>query len=341
MESGRDRLLRAWDEALAGPPDQMLEHLIRDLDREGCAEEAWARFRRSAVSRLAAWSPWRRRLEVRASVARARRQQREQLDAERCLLRIRYARRAPLKDLHPGAFHAELTRVLHAAGLAVSLSLEKSPRPLVALGHPLPLGAEGSSEWADATLDRAPSSGWLEAANAAAPEGLRLLEGTVLPPYAQGSLELSARSRWFWPCAGAGREDAEARVAAFLGSASFEIEKGGKVGGQKTVKRVDVRPLVESMAWEEAGLAFATAIHHGEALNPSKLLAGILGAGAGEIQGLVRRGVDLHADPRLGQQERFAPKLKNLFEDAVLLGQGGNITLVDEDDEEPMVLGDP
>lgn len=340
MDSGRERLLEAWEEALAGAPDQMLEHLIRDLDREGCAEEAWARLRRSPAARLAAWAPWRKRLEVRASVARARRQQREQVDGERCLLRLRYARGPALAEAHPGVFHATLVQLLREAGLDLATSLEKSPRPLVALGHPLPLGAEGLSEWADATLNRAPAEGWLEAAQAAAPEGLRLLEGTVLPPYAQSSLDLALRSRWFWPCAGPERAEAEARVEAFLASEAFEIEKAGKVGGQKAVKRVDIRPLVEAMAWEAEGLAFATAIRHGEALNPAKLLAGILGREAGALQGLVRRGVDLAPDPRLAQQDRFAPKLKNIFEDAVLLGQGGNITLVDEEDDEPTVLGE-
>lgn len=339
LDTEPERLLQAWDAALGAAPDPVLEHLIRELDREGLMEEAWARFRRAPAARQAAWSPWRKRLEVRATRARALRQQREQLAADRCRLRLRYARGAALKDLHPGAFHAAFVQVLRDAGLALSMSLEKSPRPLVSLGHPLPLGAEGRSEWADATLERPPAQGWLEAANAAAPEGLRILEGTVLPPYAQESLELSRRSRWFWPCLGPARTEAEPRLEAFLRAEVFEIEKGGKVGGQKVVKRLDLRPLVESMAWEDDGLAFRTVIRLGEALNPAKLLAGILGTSPDAIQGLVRRGVDLAPDPRLARQDRFAPKLKNLFEDAVLLGQGGNITLVDEDEDEPTVLG--
>jgi hypothetical protein len=339
FNESQTRLLEAWDEAMAAPPDQMLEHLIRDLDREGCAEEAWARLRRSPCLRMGAWAPWRKRLEVRAAVARARRQQREQLDGDRCLLRIRYARGAALADLQPGPFHGLFLDALRRAGLDLAQSLEKSPRPLVALGHPLPLGAEGRGEWADATLDREPPAGWLDAANAAAPEGLAFLEGAVLPPYALGSLDLSVRSRWSWPCPPALRDPAGAAVAAFLAAPSFEIEKGGKVAGQKTVKRVEVRGLVEAMAWEGDRLAFATRIQHGEALNPARLLAGILGLQPGEIRGLVREGVDLAPDPRLKQQDRFAPKLKNLFEDAVLLGQGGNIVLVEEDDEEPTVLG--
>lgn len=336
----QSELLRRWDEALAGPPDQMLEHLIRDLEKEGLLEEAWSRFRRSSCHRKAAWAVWRRRLDVRAGVARARRQQREQLDAQRCQLRIRYARGPALKDLHPGAFHALLLATLQAAGVDLAMSLEKSPRPLLAMGHPLPLGATGLGEWADATVNQAPRDAWLAVANGAAPEGLALLEAVPLPPYAQSALELSRASRWFWPWPGGGRAEAEARTAGFLAADAFEIEKGGKVGGQKTVKRVDVRNLVESMAWEAGGLAFTTRILHGEALNPARLLAGILGVEAAAITDLERRSVELAPDPRLQQQDRFAPKLKNIYEDAVLLGAGGNITLVDEDDDEPLVLGD-
>jgi len=49
--------------------------------------------------------------------------------------------------------------------------------------------------------------------------------------------------------------------------------------------------------------------------------------------------VDLKPDARVGQAERFEPKLKNMYEDAVLLGGGSNIVLVDEDDDEPIQLG--
>jgi len=336
----QSELLRRWDEALAAPPDQMLEHLIRDLEKEGLVEEAWSRFRKSPDCRLPGWAVWRKRLEVRAGIARARRQQREQLDGQRCQLRLRYARGPALKDVQPGAFHALLLDALQDAGLDLALSLEKSPRPLLAMGPPLPLGATGQGEWADATLNQSPSEGWMAVANGAAPEGLALLEALLLPPYAQSALELSCASRWFWPWPGGARAEAEARTAGFLAAASFEIEKGGKVGGQKTVKRVDVRSLVASMAWEEGGLAFTTRILHGEALNPARLLAGILRVEAAAITGLERRSVELAPDPRLQQQDRFAPKLKNIYEDAVLLGAGGNITLVEEDDDEPLVLGD-
>ena len=75
------------------------------------------------------------------------------------------------------------------------------------------------------------------------------------------------------------------------------------------------------------------------AVNPLKLLGAVLGLEPADITGLVRTGVDYDPDPRLGQADRFEPKLKNMYEDAVLLGGGSNIVLVDEDDDEPTILG--
>ncbi len=78
--AGLHPLLRRLDDALTRPPDQMLEHLFRDIEKEGLVEEAWSRFRRAPQTSTPAWKPWRRRMDIRAGVARARRQQREQVD---------------------------------------------------------------------------------------------------------------------------------------------------------------------------------------------------------------------------------------------------------------------
>jgi hypothetical protein len=93
------------------------------------------------------------------------------------------------------------------------------------------------------------------------------------------------------------------------------------------------------MHWEDSLLGFATRMGVHQAINPLKLLGAILGVEVTRIVGLVRTGVDLEPDPRLGQAERFQPKLKNMYEDAVLLAGGSNIILVDEDDDEPIHLG--
>jgi hypothetical protein len=93
------------------------------------------------------------------------------------------------------------------------------------------------------------------------------------------------------------------------------------------------------MQWDGALLRFEMRLDPGQALHPAKLLGGILGCDPAGITGLVRSRIDLAADPRLGQAERFEPKLKNMFEDAVLLKAGPSLKIIDEDDDEPLRLG--
>ena len=110
-------------------------------------------------------------------------------------------------------------------------------------------------------------------------------------------------------------------------------------GAAKAEAPLDLRTIVLEARLEAAVLTFATRLGALHALNPLKVLGALFTLQAAELQGLVRTGVDLKADPRLGQAERFEPKLKNMFEDAVLLGGGSNITLVDEDDDDPILVG--
>jgi len=102
---------------------------------------------------------------------------------------------------------------------------------------------------------------------------------------------------------------------------------------------LDQRLLIPEMHWDQDTLGFTTRMESLQAINPLKVLGAILHLDHAGIHGLVRTQVDLKADPRLGQAERFEPKLKNMYEDAVLLGGGSNIVLVDDDDDEPTILG--
>ena len=117
------------------------------------------------------------------------------------------------------------------------------------------------------------------------------------------------------------------------------MEKAGKTGGQKGVKRVEIRSLVEAMAWREGALEFTTRLAAGQATNPRKLLAAILGVEPGAVAALERLRLDLAEDPRLLQADRYEPKLHNMFEDAVLLDSGPHIKVFDGDDDDPIVLG--
>jgi hypothetical protein len=100
---------------------------------------------------------------------------------------------------------------------------------------------------------------------------------------------------------------------------------------------VEVRHLVLGMAWEGRDLVFSTSVLQGHALNPKKMLAGILG---GDAPGALRRlRMDMRGDARLPRHDKYAHKLKNLYEDAILLESGPAVRAMDgEDDDEVITL---
>ena len=96
-------------------------------------------------------------------------------------LRVRYAKGDDLRF----ASHLDVTRCfqrgLRRSGLAVCYSEGFSPHPRVSFGPPLPLGVVGEGEYLDAALEAKPADQWIDALNRALPQGLRVLEGRVVP----------------------------------------------------------------------------------------------------------------------------------------------------------------
>jgi hypothetical protein len=167
------------------------------------------------------------------------------------------------------------------------------------------------------------------------PDGLQIHRWDILPSYASEVGELALLSRWRWEVPPVQRIQVEAKVAAFLERGVWPWDRGPS----KSDAPLDLRVLVPEMRCEKGVLRFATSMGAFHAINPLKVLGAVLDLNPVGIEGLIRMGVDLKPDPRLDRAERFVPKLKNMYEDAVLLGGGSNITLVDEDDDEPIRLG--
>jgi hypothetical protein len=314
--------------------------IITALAGEGRLEHAWLILRQTRPD-PALWAGLQARMKAVLEQSRTRRMSLWQTDPNRTTLRLRFSVMAPASAQHPSGLLALLARTLMEAGLPVAVGLEKSLRPAIHLGHPLPPLAEGCSEWADVVLlqpVRTPLPELPALVNARAPQGLALLQFLQVPNYASPVAELCRAADWRWTCPEPWLDPARERMDAFIRSETFEMEKTGKIDGQKGAKRVDIRPLLEDCRWAGADLLFRTRIAPGEAANPRKLLAAILGAGP-ELGQLTRTAVELAEDPRLLQAEKFQPKLHNMFEDAVLLGSESNIRIVEDDDDEPMVLG--
>ena len=329
--------LQAFQGTLASaPPDaETLRRLLKDLEQEQHLEHALTVFKQARLEPVR-WAGVLAELRAAVAKSRVRRMSLWQVDPHRRTLRLRFSVAQPVCGEQSRALVNLLAKLLMDAGLPVAMGLEKSPRPAVHLGHPLPLEVAGQREWADAVLQEAPGVP-LEALpaliNRQAPEGLRILQCALVPNYASPVSDLCRRGFWQWQCPEALLAAAQERIEAFMVADRFEIEKPGKVDGNKGAKRTDIRPLLGALQWQGALLQFQTRIGPGEAANPRKLLAAILGSGPEAIQGLVRTDVELIEDPRLLQAEKFTPKLHNMFEDAVLLNSGSNIRIIDDDDE--------
>jgi radical SAM-linked protein len=246
-----------------------------------------------------------------------------------------------MAQCNPPALLAALAAAFACAGNPLAMGSEKRPRPIAGLAYPLPLGAEGLEEWADVTLEASledsPTAA-LARLSSSCPEGLEILGIEPIPHYASPVAELCQTAHWRWPCPAGLLKEAKAKMAAFEESDKFQITKTGKVDGQKASKSIEVRRLVKEIRWEGSALHFSTAIEQGQALNPQKLIAGILGVPPEEAQGLQRLRIELKRDPKLDSPDKYAHKLRNLYEDAVLLETSSNIVLCDEDDDEPIVL---
>jgi radical SAM-linked protein len=320
------------------PPD--LEVWIGALQAEDLVVEAWELCRalgrgaadKTALEALAA------RLAPLAAAAQRQRSARWQLDTRRVLIRFSYAKADGVLSFDEGDLHAIFLEAFRLEGLPLLLDLGKRPRPLLSVGLPLASGAGGLAESMDAVLKQEPEedpAALMTRLNRRLPQGLRLHQWVSLPEYASPVSDLALLAHWRWEVPVDLGPPVGARASSFLEAGQWLWDRGSSHPGGP----VDLRNLLSELRWENPTLFFSTRMGPFQAINPLKVLEAILGIELRHIAGLVRTGVDLKPDPRLGQADRFQPKLKNMYEDAVLLGAGSNIILVDEDDDEPIILG--
>lgn len=330
----------------AVPEPASFQGVIRDLDAEGLLETALAALKRrhpgTGREKGRGWGAIRARMDQAVARTRDQRMAQWQVDPLRRLIRVHFQVLGPATSLNPPGLIQAFARALQAAGLPLAMGMEKSPRPMITLAHPLPLGVEGHGEWVDITLRRpleSPLRDLPDTLAAHLPAGLSLLEAVEVPTVSSPVSELSIEARWSWPCPSPQIALAQQAFAAFRDASSWELEKPGKSEGQKVLKRQEVRHHVKEVAWEGPVLTLVTVLAGGLALNPQKLIAGVLGIEPAQIQGLARTEVRLGPDPRLQNTYKYETKLSNLYEDAVLLECGNGPALLDEEDDEPLHLG--
>ncbi len=273
-----------------------------------------------------------------AQKARDRRLAFWQMDTRRCRVRLECAKEPPAITFDDGAIHAILLQAFRLEGLPLALDLGKRPRPLLSLSLPLPSGAAGQAEPVDAVFRREPEgtpADLMGRLNQRLPEGLRVHRWQIHPEHASPLMELALASHWCWAAPPPIRSRIKAGIQAFRDRQPWPWRR--KEGDSEAA--LDLHTVLTALDLTDDGLRFTTAMGPHLAINPLKVLAAVLGGEAMDYQGLVRLSVDQKADPRVGQADRYQPKLKNMYEDAVLLGGGSNVVLIDEDDDEPIHLG--
>lgn len=254
-----------------------------------------------------------------------------------CTLRLRFAVLGAMAECHPPVLLNKLTSVFCNAGMPLAMGNEKRPRPIARLAYPLPPGVEGMQEWADVTLDAGlsdPMDVVTARLKSCCPEGLEILGAEQIPHFASPVDELCETAHWRWFCPDLLFHAARSKIGAFANSESFQITKTGKVGGKKGAKSAEVRHLVQELRWDGASLSFSTRIVQGQALNPLKVLAAILDVEPGQLGVFRRERIDFKADHKISRSDKYAHKLRNLYEDAVLLESSPNIRVYHDDDDE-------
>lgn len=270
--------------------------------------------------------------------AQQRRAARWQLDSHRVTVRLHYAKSGTALGFDDGDLHALFLHAFRLEGLPLALDLGKRPRPLVGLGPPLPAHVGGAMEGLDLVLRREPAEApalLLARLNERLPEGLCCTQWEVLPAFATPLADLSLAAHWCWEVPAELKAGVAQTVATFLAAEAWPWQRSDA----KTEGIVDLRKFLLEPTWAETRLEFRTPMGSYMGLNPLKALGALLDLPPTAIAGLQRTSIGLRPDARLAQADRFAPKLKNMYEDAVLLAGGSNITLVDEDDDEPLLLG--
>jgi len=294
------------------PDSYNLERIVNELSNEQFIEYGWLMLKQARLDPYV----WK---NVKIHIKNVRR---NRTNPGHLLIRIRFKITAPAYTNNYITLQHTLGQALMDAGLPVVMGLEKTPRLAVKLGYHLPLCTEGHNELADATLlgpIKASLSDLPKLINFYTPQGVCILEVTQINNHASSVADLCHKAHWQWICKKELLNQIGNKIDFFVKSKQYNVEKIVKINGKSTIIQVDIRNLFENCIWDGQNLRFQTTITPGQASNPNKLLASILGNTTNPAGNLSRIKIELKNDLRLLQAHKFGIKLHNIYEDAIVL----------------------
>lgn len=160
-------------------------------------------------------------------------------------LRLRYAKRGPLRFTSTRDFQRALERALRRTGVPMAYSQGFNPHPRISYTNAAPTGTASEAEYAELAVTTVLDPEKVRAAlDEALPPGLDVLE--VVEVRAPDLAERLQASVWVVELPGVGEEQAREAAAALLGAETVEVSRLTKSGmrtfdARGPVLRLDVR----------------------------------------------------------------------------------------------------
>lgn len=156
-------------------------------------------------------------------------------------LRLRYAKRGPLRFTSHRDVARAFERALRRAGVPMAFSQGFSPHPKISWIGAAPTGAASEAEYLEIqVVTEVDPNALVGAVDAALPPGLDLLEAVAAT--APSLVDAIEASHWRIELPGVSREELLAAVAQLLAAGQVHVERLTKQG----MRTIDVRPAVVS-----------------------------------------------------------------------------------------------
>jgi radical SAM-linked protein len=165
-------------------------------------------------------------------------------------VRLRYAKRGPLRFTSHRDFARAFERALLRAAVPIAYSQGFSPHPKISYASAAPTGVASEAEYLELGLRRRVEPGWLrEALDKALSPGLDILDAVESPLNGGGSLaDKIDASVWRIELPGVTEQEATAAVGAFLDATEVLVERMTKQGKRSFDARAAVHRLEVSGA---------------------------------------------------------------------------------------------